>query len=69
MELVFSIQFFAWRPFFLQMATAEAEKTVATAPAPAEGAKVAEEVVKMDLFEDDDEFEEFEIDEGKVPDF
>jgi len=24
------------------------------------------EVVKMDLFEDDDEFEEFEINEGKI---
>ncbi|CAA6671961.1 unnamed protein product [Spirodela intermedia] len=45
------------------MATAEGNKTATAAPASAEGTKVAEEVVKMDLFEDDDEFEEFEIDE------
>lgn len=29
-----------------------------------EQAKPATEEVKMDLFEDDDEFEEFEIDQG-----
>lgn len=28
--------------------------------------KAATEDVKMDLFEDDDEFEEFEINEGKI---
>lgn len=46
------------------MATAEGNKNATAAPASTEGTKVAEEAVKMDLFEDDDEFEEFEIDEG-----